>query len=243
MKYVILITIKVIYLNEPVFNRQPFASKLGVRYLDLHKRQLLCISVPHTICTSDLISLKSEPDRKNHGYYSNLWSFFYIGMMIIPLGDMFIAVYRKFHREPFMKVCGIRLLLLIEDVDDTSWAGSTLGLLAIDFNKEVQCSKLRPKNHCIFGIKTHALTNNERWQLSWLTDKLFAGISTCFYMLSTMIEFSLFGNRPENEFQRKRRKAHTCWSPRCISAACHERRNRTQKWRTRRRVRFTYREV
>ena len=61
--------------------------------------------------------------------------FFDIGMMHIPLGGMFIAVYRKLYRAPSMTVCGTRLLLLIEDVDETTGAGSALGLLAIDFNK------------------------------------------------------------------------------------------------------------
>ena len=60
---------------------------------------------------------------------------FYIGMIPIPLGGMFIAVHRKFYRAPVMAVCGTRLLLLIEDVDETTGAGSALGLLAIDFNK------------------------------------------------------------------------------------------------------------
>ena len=78
--------------------------------------------------------------------------FFDIGMMNIPLGGMFIAVYRKFYRAPFMTVCGTRLLLLIGDVDETTRAGSALGILAIDFNKEVQCSKLRPRDPTIFAI-------------------------------------------------------------------------------------------
>ena len=51
-----------------------------------------------------------------------------------------------------MTVCVTRLLLLIEDVDETTGAGSALGLLAIDFNKLVQCSKLRPKDSTIFAI-------------------------------------------------------------------------------------------
>ena len=78
--------------------------------------------------------------------------FFDIGMMRIPLCGMFIAVYRKFYRAPFMTVCGTRLLLLIEDLDETIRAGSALGLLTINFNKEVQCSKLRPKDPSIFAI-------------------------------------------------------------------------------------------
>ena len=78
--------------------------------------------------------------------------FFDIGMMHIPLGGMFIAVYRKFYRAPSMTVCVTRLLLLIEDVDETTGAGSALGLLAINFNKEVQCSKLRPRDPNIFAI-------------------------------------------------------------------------------------------
>ena len=69
--------------------------------------------------------------------------FFDIGMMHIPLGGMFIAVYRKFYRAPFITV---------EDMNETIGAGSALGLLAIDFNKEVQCSKLRPKDPSIFAI-------------------------------------------------------------------------------------------
>ena len=77
---------------------------------------------------------------------------FYIGMIPIPLAGMFIAVHRKFYRAPVMAVCGTRLLLLIEDVDGATWAGSALGLLAINFNKEVQCSKLRPRDPNIFAI-------------------------------------------------------------------------------------------
>ena len=69
--------------------------------------------------------------------------FFDIGMMHIPLGGMFIAVYRKFYRAPFITV---------EDMNETTRAGSALGLLAIDFNKEVQCSKLRPRDPTIFAI-------------------------------------------------------------------------------------------
>ena len=69
--------------------------------------------------------------------------FFDIGMMRIPLCGMFIAVYRKFYRAPFITV---------EDMNETTRAGSALGLLAIDFNKEVQCSKLRPKDPSIFAI-------------------------------------------------------------------------------------------
>ena len=69
--------------------------------------------------------------------------FFDIGMMHIPLGGMFIAVYRKFYRAPFMTVCGTRLLLLIEDEDETTrFAGSALALLAHRFRqKEVQCKQ------------------------------------------------------------------------------------------------------
>ena len=78
--------------------------------------------------------------------------FFDIVMMHVPLGGMFIAVYRKFYRAPFMTVCGTRLLLLIEDEDETTRAGSALGILAIDFNKEVQFSKLRPRDPTIFAI-------------------------------------------------------------------------------------------
>ena len=73
---------------------------------------------------------------------------FDIGMMHIPLGGMFIAVYRKFYRAPFMTVCGTRLLLLIEDVDETTRAGSTLGLLAIEFNKDtVQQAQTKGSYH------------------------------------------------------------------------------------------------
>ena len=69
--------------------------------------------------------------------------FFDIGMMRIPLCGMFIAVYRKFYRAPFITV---------EHMNETTRAGSALDLLAIDFNKEVQCSKLRPRDPSIFAI-------------------------------------------------------------------------------------------
>ena len=102
----------------------------------------LCFT--HGLQFRDLISRKSELEEKIAAiiqFYDVF--FFYIGMMRIPLGGMFIAVHREFYRAPFITVCGTRLLLLIEDEDETTrFAGSALALLAHRFRqKEVQCKQ------------------------------------------------------------------------------------------------------